>query len=102
MDVSEEGGQGPLSPELHLHVQQEVPGHGRPALDVDGASVGVEFARAEVSILVAGGDGDADVVPGERRRRAHAEDQGRDQDVGLEAQMVEGDPSGRGLAGQEV
>ena len=72
------------------------------ALQVDGARVGVELARAEVVVLVAPGDADDDVVAGVGRRRPDAEDLCRDDGVGLEAQLVVGDPQRSVLALDEV
>lgn len=97
-----EGGKRPLSPELHLHVDQEVPGTLDLAVQVHGARVGVELAGAEVVLLVPLGDADDHVVAGVCGGGADAEDLGGDDDVGLEAEVVVGDSQGRVLALQVV
>ena len=48
--LGQEGGDGALPPELHLHVQGEVPRLAHGPLQEDDARVGVEAARAEVEI----------------------------------------------------
>lgn len=66
------------------------------------ACVGIQLPRAKVVILIALGDADDDIVPGVGRGGANAEDLGGDDYVGLEAQVVVGDPQGRVLTVQEV
>lgn len=98
VDPGEEGGEGALPPQLHLYIEQEVARLRELALQVDGAGVGVELPGAEVAALVAVSDADDDVVAGEGGRRTHAEDQRRDDDVGLEAELVVRDPQRQVLA----
>lgn len=102
VDSRHEGGEGPLSQELHLHVYEEVSGLADLPLQVHGPRERVELAGAEVVLLVAAGDADDDVVAGVRGRGPDAEDLGRDDDVGLKAQLVVGDSQRRVLAVQEV
>lgn len=97
-----EGGEGALPPQLHLHVDEEVPRPFHLPLQVHGAGVGVELPRAEVVVLVALRDGDDDVVPRVRGRGPDAEDLSGDDDVGLEAEVVVGDSEGGVLAVQVV
>lgn len=71
-------------------------------MQVHGARVGVELAGAEVVLLVALRDGHDDVVPRVRRGGSDPEDLSRDDDVGLEAEVVVGDSQGGVLAVQVV
>lgn len=66
------------------------------------ACVGIQLPRAKVVLLIALGDADDDIVPGVGGGGADAEDLGRDDDVGLEAQVVVGDPERRVLTVQQV
>lgn len=74
VDPGEEGGEGSLPPQLHLHVEQEVTWLWELALQVDGAGVRVQLPGAEEAVLVAAADADDDVVAGVSGRRTHAED----------------------------
>lgn len=95
VDPGEEGGEGALPQQLHLHVDEEVLGLARLPLQVDGPHEAVELPGAEEALLVASDDADEDVIPGVGRRRPDAEDlRGRD-GVGLEAQLVVGDAQRR-------
>lgn len=60
-------------------------------MQVHGPSVGVQLPGAEVVLLVPLRDGDDDVVSRVGRRGSDAEDLSRDDDVGLEAEVVVGD-----------
>lgn len=100
--LGQEGGDGALSPELHLHVQGEVPGFAHQALQVDHARVGIERPRAEVALLVALGDGQGDGVAREHGHRADAEDVRRHQEARLEVELVVCDARRRVLALHEV
>lgn len=71
-------------------------------MQVNGARVRVELPGAEVVLLVALRDGHDDVVPRVCGRGSDPEDLGRDDDVGLEAEVVVGDPQRRVLAVQVV
>lgn len=102
VNAGEEGGEGSLSPELHLHVEQEVARLRELALQVDGAGVRVQLPGAEVAVLVAAADADDDVVTGVGGTRTHAEDEGWDDDVSLEAQLVVRDPQRQVLALHKV
>lgn len=101
VDPSLEGGERSLSPELHLYVDEEIPWTFDLSVEVDGARVGVQLPGAEVVLLVALRDGDDDVVSGVGGRRSDAEDLSRDDDVGLEAEVVVGD-SQRGVLAVHV
>lgn len=74
VDPGEEGGEGALPKQLHLHVEQEIVWLQELALQVDGAGVRVQLPGAEVAALVAAVDADDDVVAGVGGRRTHAED----------------------------
>lgn len=97
VNPGKEGGERPLSQQLHLHVDQEVSGLVDLSLQVDGSREAVEFPGAEITLLVALYDADDDLIAGVGGRRADPEDLcGRD-DVGLEAEMVIGDADRRAL-----
>lgn len=100
--LGQEGGDGALPPELHLHIQREVAWLAHGALQEDHARVGVEAARAEVALLVALGDGQRDGVAGDGGHRADPEDVRGHQQPGLEVEPVVRDARGRVLAFQEV
>ena len=100
--LGQEGGDGALTPELHLHVQGEVPGLTHQALQVDDARESVEWARAKVALLVALGDGQGDGVAREDGHRADAEDVCRHEQACLEVELVVRDACRRVLALQEV
>lgn len=91
IDLGQKRGDSPLSQQPHLHIDQEVSGLSDLSVQVDSAGVAVEFAGAEVALVVALGDSDDDVVPSVSGRRAYSKDLRRDDDVGLEAQLVVGD-----------
>lgn len=92
IDPGEEGGEGTLPPQLHLHVDEEVPRVLDGPVQVDGAGVGIEFSCAEEAVLIPLGDAEDDVVSSVGRGGAYAEDLGGDDYVGLEAQLVVGYP----------
>lgn len=96
VDLGLEGGKRSLSPELHLHRDQEISGTVDLPVEVDRARVGVQLPGAEVVLLVPLRDGDDDVVSGVGGGRSDAEDLRRDDDVGLEAEVIVGD-SQRGV-----
>ena len=97
-----EGGEGPLSPQLHLHVQQEVPGTLDVPVQVHGPRVGGQLPGAEVVLLVPLRDAEDDVVSGVDGRGSDAEDLRGDEDVGLEGEVVVGDSQRRVLTVQVV
>ena len=90
-----------MSPQLHLHIDQEVLRLTHLLVQVHRSSVGVQLPRAKVVLLVALGDADDDVVSGVGGGGAYTEDLGGDEDVGLEAQVVVGDPQ-RGVLTVQV
>lgn len=102
VDAGVEGGERPLPPQLHLHVDEEVPRAFDLPLQVHGAGVGVQLPRAEVVVLVALRDADDDVVPRVRWGGSDTEDLSGDDDVGLEAEVVVGDSERRVLTLQVV
>lgn len=71
-------------------------------MQVHGARVRVELPGAEIVLLVALRDGHDDVVPRVCGRGSDPEDLSWDDDVGLEAEVVVGDPQRRVLAVQVV
>lgn len=71
-------------------------------MHVDGAGVRVQFSGAEVALLIAPVDGDDNVVSRVGRRGADAEDLSGNDDVGLKAQLVVGDPCWSVLARHKV
>lgn len=71
-------------------------------MQVHSARVGVELPGAEVVLFIALGDGYDDVVPRVCGWGSDPEDLSRDDDVGLEAEVVVGDPQWRVLAVQVV
>lgn len=102
VDPGLESGKRPLSPKLHLHGDQEIPLPLDLSMQVHGAHVGVQLPRAEVVFLVSLRDAHNDVVSRVCGGRSDAEDLSRDDDVGLEAQVVVGDSQGRVLTVQVV
>jgi len=101
-DLGLEGGKRAPSPELHVHVDAEVPRALHLAVQVHGARVGVQLPGAEVVLLVALRDAHDDVVSRVGRGGSDAEDLSGDDDVGLEAEVVGGDPQGGRLTLQVV
>lgn len=97
IDPGEEGGERPLPQQLHLHVYQEVFGLADLSLQEDSACVAVQLPGAEVALLVAPYDADDDMVARVGRGRSDSKDLGWDDDVGLEAELVVGDPQRRVL-----
>ena len=100
VDPGQKGGEGPLSQQLHLHINKEVLGLTHLSLKVDGTCKAVELPCAEVAFLVAPCNADDDLVSRVGGGGADAEDLGRDDYVGLEAELVVGDPQRRALAVQ--
>lgn len=96
IDPGQEGGDRPLSQQLHLHIYQEVFGLADLSLQVDGAREAVQLPGAKVALLVALDDADDDVVAGVSGGRSDSEDLGGGDDVGLEAELVVRDAD-RGL-----
>lgn len=72
------------------------------AVQVHGTRVGIQLSGAEVVVFISLGDADDNVVPGVSRGRSNTEDLGRNDDVGLEAEVVVGDSQRRGLTLQVV
>lgn len=97
VDPGQEGGEHPLPQQLHLYVYLEVFGLTDLSLQVDCAREAVELTGAEVTFLVTLRDADDDVVAGVGGRRSDSEDLGWNNDVGLETELVVGDPGGRVL-----
>lgn len=102
VDPGEEGGEGALAQQLHLHVDEEVLGLAHLPLQVDGPHEAAELPGAEVALVVAAHHADEDVIAGVGRRRADAEDLSGSDDVGLEAELVVGDAQRRVEAVQGV
>lgn len=102
VDPGEEGGEGALTQQLHLHVDEEVLRLAHRPLQVHGSHEAVELPGAEVAVVVASDDADEDVIPGVGRRRPDAEDLSRSDNVGLEAELVVGDAERRVEAVQRV
>lgn len=102
IDPGLERGERPLSPKLHLHVQQEISGTFHLPVQVHGARVGIQLPGAEVVLLIPLCDADDDVVSRVGRGGSDAEDLSGDDDVGLEAEVVVGDSQGRVLTLQVV
>lgn len=102
VDPGEERGERPLPQELHLHVNQEISGLADLSLEVDGAGEAAHLAGVEVTLLVAFGDADGDVVAGVGGGRSYSEDLGRDDAVGLEAELMVRDADGQVLTVEGV
>lgn len=62
VDTCEEGGEGALAQELHLHIDEEVPWALDLPLQVHRPSEAVEAAGAEVALLIPPRDADDDVI----------------------------------------
>lgn len=97
INPGEERGESPLSQQLHLHIYQEVFGLEDLSLQVDCAREAVQLSGAEVALLVASDDADDDVVARVGGGWSDSEDLSRDDDVGLEAELVVRDADGRVL-----
>lgn len=97
-----ESGKRPLSPKLHLHVDKEVPWTFNLSMQVHSTRVGIQLPGAEVVLLISLCDADYNVVSRVCRGGSNAEDLSRDDDVGLEAEVVVGDSQWRALTLQVV
>lgn len=97
IDPGVERSKRPLSPKFHLYIDQEIPRTLHLSMQVHSARVGVQLAGAEVVLLISLRDGDDDVVSGVGGGRSDAKDLRRDDDVGLEAEVVVGDSQRRVL-----
>lgn len=75
--LDQEGSDGALTPQLHLHIQGKVPRLQNGPLQGYHASVGVESACDEVALLITLDDGQGDGVPSKGGGRANAEDVSR-------------------------
>lgn len=62
IDAGEECGDGALTQQLHLHVDQEVTWSMKLALQVHGSGKAVEPARAKVTFFVATRDANDDAI----------------------------------------
>lgn len=102
IDSGQEGGECSLPQQLHLYFNQEVFGLADFPLQVHGAGEAVQLPGAEVTFSVALGDADDDVVAGVGGGRSDSEDLGRNDDVGLVAELVVRDPDRRVLTVQGV
>lgn len=71
-------------------------------MQVHGTRVGVQLPGAEVVFFISLRDADDNVVPRVGRGGSDAEDLRRDDDVGLEAEVVEGNSQRRVLTVQVV
>lgn len=100
--LGQEGGDGALPPELHLHVQGKVPRLAHRPLQEDDARVSVEAARAKVPLLIALGDGQRNGITSEGGHRADAEDVCGHQQPSLEVETVVRNPRRSVLALHEV
>lgn len=94
IDPGEERGECPLPEQLHLNIYQEVFGLSDLSLQVDSACEAVQLAGAEVALLVALNDADDYVVTRVGGGRSYSEDLCRNDDVGLEAELVVRDANG--------
>lgn len=74
VDAGEEGGDGALAQQLHLHVDEEVTWAMRLPLQIHGSRKAVEPARAKVTLFIATWDANDDVITCVGRRGADAED----------------------------
>lgn len=92
VDAGQESCESSLTQQLHLYVDEEVPRLPYLPVQVHGTSEAVELPCAEVAFLVSVRDADEDVVARVGGRGSDAEDLSRDDDVGLEAQLVIRDP----------
>lgn len=102
VDLGLESGKRPLSPKLHLHMEQEIPRTLHLSVQVHGTGVGVQLPGAEVVFLISVRDADDDVVSRVGGGGPDAEDLSGDDDVGLEAEVVIGDSQRSVLAIQVV
>lgn len=71
-------------------------------MQVHGTRVGIQLPGAEVVFLVSLRDAEDDIVSGVGGGGSNAEDLCRDDDVGLEAEVIVGDSQGRVLTVQVV
>lgn len=74
VDASEEGGDGALAQQLHLHVDEEVTRDMRLPLQVHGSGEAVESACAKVTFFIAARDANDDVITCVGRRGTDTED----------------------------
>lgn len=88
MNPGKERGEHPLPQQLHLQIYQKVFGLADLSLDVDSACETVKLPGAEVALLIALDDTDGDVIARIGWRWSNSEDLGRNDDVGLEAELV--------------
>lgn len=88
IDPGEERGERPLPQQLHFHIYQEVFRLMDLSLQVDGAREAVELPGAEVALLIALDDADDNMITRVGRGWSDSEDLGRNDDVGLEAELV--------------
>lgn len=102
INSGQEGSEGSLSQQPHLHIDDEVPRLSDLSVQVHGAHVTVELAGAEVALVIALGDPDDDVVARVSWGGAYPEDLCGHNDVGLEAELVVGDAHWGVLAFQRV
>lgn len=94
IDSGEERGERPLPQQFHLHIYHEVFRLADLSLQVDGSREAVQLSSAEVTLLVAFDDADDNVVAGVGGGRSDSEDLCRNNDVGLEAELVIRDADG--------
>lgn len=88
IDPGKERGERPLPQQLHLHVYQEVFGLADLSLQVHSPGEAVQLSGAEVALLVAFDDADDNVVARVGGGWSDSENLGRNDDVGLEAELV--------------
>lgn len=98
IDTGEEGGDGALAQQLHLHVDEEVTWATRLPLQVHSSGKAVESACAKVTFFVAAWDANDDVITCVGRRGTDTEDLRWDDDVSLETKLVVGDADWHALA----
>lgn len=88
VDPGKERSERPLPQQLHLYIYQEVFGLSDLSLQVDSTREAVQLAGAEVALLVSLTDADDYLVTRVGGGRSYSEDLRRNDDVGLEAELV--------------
>lgn len=97
INLGQERCERPLPQQLHFHIYLKVFGFADLSLQVDSTCEAVQLPGAEVALFVTLCDANDNMVSRVSRGRADSEDLGWNDDVGLEGEMVVGDPQGRVL-----
>ena len=95
VDPGQERSDGPLPQQLHLHLYEEVFGLTDFPLKIDGTCEAVQLAGAEVALFISLSDADRNIVTRVDGGWSDTEDLSRNDDVGLEAELVVSDPHRR-------